>query len=171
MLRWGLVPFWAREPSIGQRMINARAETVAEKPAFRSAFKRQRCVILADGFYEWRRSESGKDPFYISAVDQAPFAMAGLWESWGEGEDTLETCTIITTKANRLMTPLHHRMPVILTPHTTGDWINTAQLSASALLSLLRPCDETVLQYRQVSRSVNNASNQGPQLLRPDQGE
>jgi putative SOS response-associated peptidase YedK len=165
MLRWGLVPFWAKDPSIGQRMINARAETVAEKPAYRRAFRRQRCVILADGFYEWVRSKNGKIPFYIDARNANILAMAGLWDTWESGSDRLETCTIITTTANRLLASLHQRMPVLLTPETTREWIDSAQRSAATLRGLLKPCDEEVLQYKKVSRLVNISSNEGPRLL------
>jgi len=165
MLRWGLVPFWAKDVSIGNRMINARAETVATKPAFRRGFKRHRCVILADGFYEWQHSEKGKVPFYVSARDGSPFAMAGLWETWNGGDGSLETCAIITTEANRLMEPLHPRMPVVLTAETVNEWIDFSHDTAEALLRLLKPCDEKFLQVKKVSRAVNNPSNEGPELL------
>jgi putative SOS response-associated peptidase YedK len=119
MLRWGLVPFWAKDTSIGNRMINARAETVAEKPAYRAAYRHRRCVVLADGFYEWRREGDAKTPYYISLASGEPFSLAGLWENWTDKEsgDSLQTATLITTEANEFMTPLHHRMPVIASPH------------------------------------------------------
>ena len=120
MLRWGLVPFWAKDPSIGNRMINARAETVAEKPSFRSAYKKRRCLILADGFYEWRKEGDGKTPYFISLADGSPFAFAGLWENWSskESDESLQTTAIITTAASDFMAQLHQRMPVVMQPET-----------------------------------------------------
>ena len=114
-LRWGLVPFWAKDPSIGNRMINARAETVAEKPAYRAAYRRRRCLVLADGFYEWHREGSVKIPYFISLGNDNPFAFAGLWERWKskDSDETLETVTLITTEANQFLSSLHHRMPMI----------------------------------------------------------
>ena len=116
LLRWGLIPAWAKDPSIGARLINARAETVAEKPAFRSAFKSRRCLIPADGYYEWKKTGSRKQPYYLRLQDERPFALAGLWDRWnGGGKDApLETCTIITTEANEITCPIHDRMPAIL---------------------------------------------------------
>src|SRR5215216_4713323 len=119
MLRWGLIPSWAKDPAIGNKMINARAETVAEKPSFRSAFKVRRCLILADGFYEWQKTDNGKQPYYIKMQDGSPFAFAGLWEIWQNGEE-IRSATIITTDANDLMNEIHHRMPVILPPEDYG---------------------------------------------------
>jgi putative SOS response-associated peptidase YedK len=163
MLRWGLVPFWARDPGVGNRMINARQETVDQKPAYRAAFKRRRCVILADGFFEWRKSEGGKMPHYISSEDGQPFAMAGLWEQWGEDTPQLETCTIMTTAANSFMQALHHRMPVILSPENVPRWIDPAITSKFDLQGLL---DSRVgLRSWEVSRNVNNPHNQGPELI------
>ncbi len=117
MFRWGLVPSWAKDPAIGNKMINARAETVSEKPSFRSAFKRRRCLIVADGFYEWQKTDGGaKQPYHFRMKDSSPFAFAGLWETWdGDGAD-VRSCSIITTDANDLMKEIHHRMPVILLP-------------------------------------------------------
>ena len=124
-LRWGLVPFWAKDPKIGNRMINARAETVAEKPSFRTAYRKRRCLVLADGFYEWHKEGSGKTPYFISLVDGSPFAFAGLWEHWQDKEtdETLDSATIITTAANEFMTPLHHRMPITLDPARADLWM------------------------------------------------
>jgi putative SOS response-associated peptidase YedK len=113
-LKWGLVPSWAKDPAIGNRLINARGETVSEKPAFRRAFRQQRCLVLADGFYEWKREGKGKQPYYVRLQDRRPFALAGLWERWEKQEPALETCTLITTGPNALMEPIHNRMPVIL---------------------------------------------------------
>jgi putative SOS response-associated peptidase YedK len=116
MLRWGLIPSWADDPAIGSRMINARSETAAEKPFFRRAFKKSRCLILADGFYEWQKTANGKQPYYIRMEDGSPFAFAGLWESWGKHGEEIRSCAILTTDANDLVGEIHHRMPVILPP-------------------------------------------------------
>ncbi len=166
MLRWGLVPFWAKDPSIGNRMINARQETADQKPAFRAAFKRRRCVILADGFFEWRNSTGGKIPTYISRQDEQPFAMAGLWERWGEEESQLETCTIMTTAANSFMQALHQRMPVVLSPETARCWIDPAHVSKADLQDLLDPPPDAGLRSWEVGRDVNNPRNDGPELIR-----
>jgi len=171
LLRWGLIPSWSKDPRIGNRMINARAETVAEKPAFRTAFKRRRCIVLADGFFEWRRTDDGKIPYFISMKNRQPFAMAGLWERWSGADSPIESCTIITTAANRMMTSLHDRMPVILSTENTRRWIDTADDSREALLSLLAPADNDLLQYWEVSRSVNNSRNDGPELIEANQRE
>jgi putative SOS response-associated peptidase YedK len=167
LLRWGLIPFWASDARIGNRMINARAETVDQKPAYRAAFKRRRCIILADGFYEWRRTDDGKIPYFIFGRNQQPFAMAGLWESWSGDDSPVQSCTIITTAANRLMGALHERMPVILSAQNTRRWIDGATYSRETLLSLLAPADENLLDYREVSRAVNNSRNEGPELIEP----
>jgi putative SOS response-associated peptidase YedK len=164
VLRWGLVPAWAKDPAIGNRMINARAETLAARPAFRSAFRRRRCLVLANGFYEWRSSAHGKTPFYIAAPDERPIAFAGLWERWERGEQPLETCTIITTEANRRLRELHDRMPVIVSPEAARGWLGE-QTPAAALSALLRPAPEELLVCREVSREVNSPARDGPQLI------
>jgi len=140
MLRWGLVPSWAKDPSIGNRMINARAETVAEKPSFRAAYRRRRCVVLADGFYEWRRAGDTKTPYFISLASGKPFALAGLWENWHdkESDESIQTTTLITTEANDFMRPLHHRMPMP-SPRMTGS---------EATLQCLRLPPEIARRYR-----------------------
>ena len=165
MLRWGLVPFWAKDTSIGNRMINARAETVAEKPSYRAAFAHRRCVVLADGFYEWRRDGDAKTPYFVSLASGEPFALAGLWEDWkdkGSGE-SLQTTTIITTVANDFMQPLHHRMPVILQTDTANIWL------AGENDYLERAADRTPsLRAWPVHRRVNNARNQGAELIDVD---
>jgi putative SOS response-associated peptidase YedK len=170
MLRWGLVPPWARDPSIGYRMINARAETVADKPAFRTSFARRRCLILADGFYEWERAGRAKQPFHITRADGAPFAFAGLWTGWkdpaveDEDEAWLRTCTIVTTTANDKIAGIHPRMPVILEPGDEQTWLDpeTPQERLQQLLAPL-PADETA--FRAVSRAVNDARYDGPHCL------
>ncbi len=161
-LRWGLIPFWAKDPSIGNRMINARAETVAEKPSYRNAYKHRRCVVLADGFYEWRKEGGGKTPYFISLASGKPFGLAGLWENWTDKEsgESLQTTTLITTDANDFMAPLHHRMPVILEPGTAGDWLagSTELLDDVAAIT-------PALQAWPVDRRVNNARNEGEELI------
>lgn len=162
MLRWGLVPFWAKDPAIGNRMINARAETVAEKPSYRAAYKHRRCVVLADGFYEWQRQGDGKVPHYISLASGEPFALAGLWEIWKdkENDESLQTTTLITTAANDFMTPLHHRMPVVLGPDTADDWLAGSNDLLDNVAERTPP-----LQAWPVDRRVNNARNEGDELI------
>lgn len=166
VLKWGLVPSWAKDPAVGHRMINARAETAHEKPSFRAAFRRRRCVVLADGFYEWRRDGDGKTPYFITMDEQRPFAMAGLWEHWHGGDGTeLETCTIITTAANDIMTPLHHRMPVILGPDDARRWCGPDGDERGAAQALLAGGANDALVYWPVSRVVNNPRNDGVELI------
>ena len=137
LLRWGLVPSWAKDPKVGARLINARAETVAEKPSFRSAFRRRRCLIVADGFFEWQKAKPRKQPFHIACTDGRPFAMAGLWEFWSKGDVSMESCTIITTAPNELMATLHNRMPVILPPTDYAQRLDASPLAPADLLTLL----------------------------------
>ena len=162
MLRWGLVPFWAKDPSIGNRMINARAETVAEKPSYRAAFRHRRCLVLADGFYEWQRGDKIKTPYYISLASGEPFALAGLWESWKDRESdaTLQTTTLITTAANAFMAPLHHRMPVILQADSAEEWLAGSTELLDHVAERTPP-----LQAWPVDRRVNNARNEGEELI------
>jgi putative SOS response-associated peptidase YedK len=120
MLRWGLIPFWAEDPKVGYSTINARAETVATKPSFREAFKKRRCLVVADGFYEWQRTDGQKQPYLIHLKDNSPFAFAGLWERWRKGEQAIESCSIIVTEPNAVLEPIHDRMPVILSPEDYG---------------------------------------------------
>ena len=166
MLRWGLVPSWAKDPGIGHRMINARRETVDHKPAFRAAFRRRRCVILADGFYEWRRVDDRKIPTYITMKSGEPFAMAGLWEHWEGQSSTLLTCTIITTAANHVLAPVHDRMPVIFSPEKAVHWMDPDNDSKAGLQQLLDSPDHDDLHYWEVGREVNNPRNDGPNLIR-----
>ena len=162
MLRWGLVPFWAKDPSIGNRMINARAETVAEKPSYRAAYRHRRCVVLADGFYEWHREGDTKTPWFISLASGEPFAMAGLWENWTDkaSGDSLQTTTLITTAANEFMMPLHHRMPVILESNSAGEWLAGANDMLDDVAAIT-----PALQAWPVDRRVNNARNEGADLI------
>lgn len=166
MLHWGLIPAWAKDTKIGNQMINARAENVAEKPSFRSAFTKRRCLILADGFYEWQKVAGGKkQPYFIHRRDDEPFAFAGLWESWkGEGNE-IQSCTIITTTANELMEPLHDRMPVILSADDFPTWLDPEFKDKIALKDLLRPCDPDLLEAYPVSVLVNNPGNVSPKCL------
>ncbi|MGD9292205.1 MAG: SOS response-associated peptidase [Gammaproteobacteria bacterium] len=166
LLRWGLVPFWAKDPSIGNRMINARAETVASKPAFRQAFRKRRCLILADGFYEWQKADSGKIPWFINAPSGEPFAMAGLWESWqADGDEPLETCTILTTEAGSSLARIHHRMPVVLGSEGVQQWLDP-NMDEGQLPLLADEARRVPLEAIRVSRQVNNPENEGPDLLR-----
>ena len=168
--QWGLVPSWSKDPSIGSRMINARAETVAEKPSFRAPFKRRRCLIIADGFYEWQRTGSNrkKQPFYIQMEDQQLFGFAGLWERWqsGDGSD-LETCTILTTEPNELMAPIHNRMPVILHPDDYDLWLDPDLQDGRHLQHLLQPYEPEDMQRYPVSTTVNSPRNETPECVEP----
>jgi putative SOS response-associated peptidase YedK len=167
MLYWGLVPSWAKEKSIGARMINARSETLAEKPSFRNAYKRRRCLVLADGYYEWQRSGAIKQPYFISFAAGEPFGMAGLWERWrdpGSGEP-LESCCIVTTSPAPAVSHVHDRMPVIITPDAHAEWLDPDNAATDRLARLLVPCEARGLQARPVSRRVNDARNQGADLL------
>jgi len=165
--RWGLVPSWADDPKIGNRMINARSDGVADKPAFRRAFKKSRCLVVADGFYEWRPGADKKQPYFIRLRDDRPFAFAGLSESWGRGEETLRSTTIITTDANRLMAPLHDRMPVILPPEARPLWLDPEFDGRDALRALLKPYEADDLVAAPVGTRVNNPRNETPDCLAP----
>jgi putative SOS response-associated peptidase YedK len=168
LLRWGLVPSWAKQPETGLKMINARVETVAERPAFRRAFERYRCLIIADGFYEWRRVPSGpKQAFHITRADRRLFAFAGLWSIWyGEDDRKLRTCTILTTAASSTIAPLHDRMPVILAPDAESAWLEPSQRPSHLreLLGGLSPADTAL---RPVGPAVNDARYDGPDCLAP----
>ena len=166
MLRWGLIPSWAKDRKIAYKTINARAETVAEKPSFRSAFRKRRCLILADGFYEWRKEGESKQPYRIVLADRGPFAMAGLWESWRDPEDKslVESCTIIVTEANAYLSRLHHRMPVILAPDDHEAWLDPGA-GASDLQSLLRPFEAAPMAAYPVSRHVNKPANDDAECI------
>jgi putative SOS response-associated peptidase YedK len=184
-LRWGLVPSWAKELKIGDRMINARAETVASKPAYRRAFANKRCLIPADGFYEWKAGTASggqkprKQPYFIHRKDGEPLAFAGLWETWKVPEDRpeneqdvagddgwLRSCVIVTTTANDLMAPIHNRMPVILPESAWEQWLDPDEHDVDALAKLLVPAPNALLEAYPVSTAVNNARNNGPELAR-----
>ena len=159
MLRWGLIPSWAKDPEIGNKMINARAETVSEKPSFRNPFRKRRCLVLADGFYEWQKTNNGKQPYYIRMEDGSPFALAGLWESWDRDGEEVRSCTIITTDANELVGEIHDRMPVILHSEDYGLWLDPDFDEKDPLTALLKPYPEDVMEAYPVSRRVNKPYN------------
>lgn len=165
---WGLIPSWAKDPSIGNRLINARAETLLEKPSFRNAFRRRRCLVLADGFYEWKQGERGKTPMYIRLDSGKPFAFAGLWESWNapDGSNVL-SCTIITTEPNDLMATIHNRMPVILPAQAYSAWLEAGETRTDKLVELLKPYPAEEMQAYPVSSMVNSPNNDVPELIRP----
>ncbi len=165
-LHWGLVPSWADDPKIGNRMINARADGVAEKPSFRAAFKRRRCLVLADGYYEWKREGKAKQPYYFRRRDERPFAFAGLWEVWSKGAGPpLESVTIITTDANELTTPIHDRMPVILDAADYDTWLDVEHSDKDQLQALLAPHDSPEMTVDPVSTHVNNVRNDDPKCV------
>lgn len=173
-LRWGLVPHWADDPAIGNRMINARAETAAEKPAFRTSFRKKRCLVLADGFYEWQKVPGGaKQPWYYRLKSDEPFAFAGLWARWnrgGDGEDPIESCTILTTDSNELVRRVHPRMPVILDPANLDLWLDPEVSGRERLEAVLGPFDPSRMIAYPVSRRVNSPATDDPSLVEP-QGE
>lgn len=169
--KWGLIPSWAKDANIGNRMINARAETAAEKPAFRTAMKRRHCIVPASGFYEWQKIEGSKtkQPWYIHRADPAPLALAGLWEIWKDGHpqgNTIESFTILTTEANGLMRPLHDRMPVILEPEEIDRWLDP-DTHPNIVTALLDPAANGVLDAHQVSTRVNSPKNDDAALIDP----
>lgn len=166
---WGLIPSWSKDIQIGSRMINARSETVTEKPSFRTAFKRRRCLIPADGFYEWQKQADGKQPMFIRPSDEAerPFALAGLWEFWSDPEGgTIQSCTILTTTPNELMAPIHNRMPVIVEPEDFDLWLHP-EPDPEQGLHLLRPYPAAKMVAYPVSTLVNNPRNDNPECIQP----
>jgi len=166
---WGLIPSWAKDPKIGNRMINARSETLAEKPSFKAAYKRRRCLILADGFYEWRKNpDKTKTPMYVQLESQEPFAFAGLWESWYSTEgDNILSCTIITTQPNDFMANIHNRMPVILPRRAYDQWLDPSEQRPDQLQSLLAPYPAEEMTAYPVSTLVNNPQNDAPDCINP----
>jgi putative SOS response-associated peptidase YedK len=170
MMRWGLVPYWAREESIGYRMINARAETLAEKPSFKKSLQSRRCLVLADGFYEWRKQLPGKrkTPMRFVLRNRRPFGFAGLWDSWRQPDgEPLRTFTIITTSANEIVRPVHDRMPVILRPEDEDLWLNGESEGSEVLTNLLRPFAAELLEAYEVSWEVSSPSNDSPACIEP----
>lgn len=167
-LHWGLLPPWVGERSVAARMINARAETLADKPAFRTAFRSRRCLVVADGFYEWQRLGGRKQPHFIGFVDGRPFGLAGLWERWpGDGNGPVESCTIVTTAANEVVAPLHDRMPVILDPGEFALWLDLEVRDPEALQPLLRPHAGAAMRAYPVSPFVNDPAHDLPACREP----
>ena len=169
LLYWGLVPGWAKEKSVGARMINARAETLTEKSAFREAYRRRRCLVLADGYYEWQRNGAVKQPYFIGLASGEPFGMAGLWELWKDraSGEWLESCTIVTTQPAASIMHLHDRMPVIVPHAAQAEWLDPGNEAVGHLDRLLVPYDAAALTARAVSRRVNDARNEGAELIDP----
>jgi len=166
--RWGLIPSWAKDAKMGSRLINARAETAAEKPSFRSAFKHRRCLLPADGFFEWVETPDGKQPHHIRFSDRRPFAFAGLWESWSPPEgDRIESCTILTIRPNEFISGLHDRMPVIMPPERFADWIGGGPLGPDAAEALLLPYPAEGMEAIAVSSMVNRPINDDPKCVEP----
>ena len=159
-MKWGLIPSWSKEINMGNKLINARSETLHEKPSFRESFKNKRCLIPTDGFIEWK----GKHPYYIRPKTQGLLAFAGLWSTWDSGDELLNTYTIITTEANKTLSPLHSRMPVILHPENYEKWLNA---ESNALSQLFTPCPSKDLEYFEISTAVNSPKNNDPEILRP----
>ena len=167
---WGLVPMWAKDPSVGNRLINARGETVAEKPSFRGSLKYKRCLIFADGFYEWKAQpgKKTKTPFYIHMKDRKPFAFAGLWDTWNSSNGSLiRSCALITTEPNELMAMIHDRMPVILHPRDYAKWLEPSAQTPDQVLPLIKPYPAEEMDAYPVSTLVNKASNDMPELVVP----
>lgn len=166
--KWGLVPSWAKDPELGNRLINARAETLAEKPSFRNAFRYHRCLVLADGFYEWAKTNGGKTPMYIRLASQKPFAFAGLWDIWHAPDGSeLYSCAIITTQPNQLMEKIHNRMPVILHPENIDTWLSPEPGNLTLLSTFLTPYPADLMTAHPVSRAVNNPAFDSPECIQP----
>jgi putative SOS response-associated peptidase YedK len=165
---WGLVPFWAKDLSTGTRLINARSETVATKPSFRNAFKKRRCLIPSNGFYEWKGSKGQKQPMFLTLPDGNPFAFAGLWEIWdnkGKEQTPYRSCTILTREASESVLPIHHRMPVILKPKAFDTWLNPENQDTKSLLEIIKSQISTELAIVPVSKQVNSVRNNGPENI------
>ncbi len=166
-MRWGLIPRWAKDPSIGNRLINARAETAAEKPSFREALRRRRCLVPADGFYEWKKEPDGKQPWLIRRTGGRGFALGGLWECWHGPEGPVESFTILTTAPNATVGALHDRMPVIVPPAAFDVWLDPGAKDPTLLENILRPAPDDLLEAYPVSRLVNSPANDEPACIEP----
>ncbi len=167
-MKWGLVPFWAKDPKIGNRLINARGEGISKKPAYRASVKRRRCLVPATGFYEWREEEGRKTPYYVHMKDGGLFAFAGLWDSWNKAEgEPLQTFTIITTRANSALHEIHNRMPVILRREHESLWLEQRELEPDELARIFKPYPAKLVTSYEVSTDVNNARNEGEHLIEP----
>jgi len=164
--RWGLVPGWSKDPKIGAKMFNARAETLGEKPSFREAFRKRRCLIPAQGFYEWEHHGNSRAPWFIHRRDDDPMAFAGLWEHWRRGSEEIASCAIVTTAADAVVGPLHNRMPVILDPLSWDNWLNPATNTAALTALLSPPPPDTLVRYR-VSNAVNSVKHDGADCIVP----
>ena len=165
-LRWGLIPSWAKDPKVGDRMINARAESLADKPAYERAFRRHRCLVPAEGFFEWQRRGSRKQPMFIHRRDGEPMAFAGLWAAWRDANgEWLRSCAIVTTNANDTLAPLHDRMPVVLEERDWDRWLDPGSGDVDALAHLLQPASDDLLVAYPVGTAVNSADNDGPELV------
>ncbi|HXH61766.1 MAG TPA: SOS response-associated peptidase [Fimbriimonadaceae bacterium] len=162
--QWGLVPSWAKDPSIGQKLINARAETLAEKPSFKAAFKRRRCLLPADGFYEWKGEKGHKQPYFIHLRSKQTFALAGLWEEWETIDGALATCTIVTTDANEMVSDLHTRMPVLIPPDDFDAWLDP---KADGPVALLAPYPSDEMEMHPVAKAVSNPRFKSPEAVEP----
>jgi putative SOS response-associated peptidase YedK len=172
LVRWGLLPPWVKDPRTFSLLINARGETVLEKPAFRAAMRRRRCLIPADGFYEWHRQGDSKRPYYIRLKAGGPMALAGLWETWiGPNGEELETVAIVNTTANRRLSPIHDRMPVIIPPEAFDLWLDCKNVDAETAAALIAPAREGLLEIYPVSNAVNKTANDAPALIEPATGE
>lgn len=163
--RWGLIPHWAKDEETGYKMINARAETIAEKPSYRNSIKKKRCLIIADSFYEWQRSGSKKDPYRILMNDEAPFALAGIWNNWEREDREIKSCSIITTSANSLMQKIHDRMPVILPREKESLWLS--DLGLEEVFKMLTPYDAKAMRAYEISALVNSPMNDSEEVIRP----
>jgi putative SOS response-associated peptidase YedK len=168
LVRWGLLPSWVKDPKTFTLLINARGESVVDKPAFRAAMKRRRCLIPADGFYEWKASGARKQPYYVRAKSGQPLAFAGLWECWmGPNGEELETAAIVTTDANRTLSRIHGRMPVIIAPEAFDLWLNCTELDAATAAALIHPAPDDLLEAYEISTAVNRVANDNAQLIKP----
>ena len=168
LLRWGLIPSWSKDPAIGNRLINARAETAREKPSFRNAFRRHRCLIPASGFYEWQRQERGKQPYFVRMRDGRPFAFAGLWDRWESADEgSVETCTILTTAPNAVLAPIHDRMPVILPRAEYARWLDPSLRDTDSLAPLLVPFPPEDMLAFPVSSRVNPPTTDDEKCIAP----
>lgn len=166
-MKWGFIPYWAKDEKIGYKMINARSETIETKPSFKYAFRKRRCLILSDGYYEWKKTDDGKIPYRFILKNGNPFAFAGIWETWNKGNKPLVTCTIITTVANEITEDVHERMPVILNEKDFNIWLNPTFENIYDLKELLKPYDSNKMERYEVSSLVNSSRNEGVELITP----
>ena len=168
LVRWGLLPSWVKDPKAFSLLINARGKSVTDKPAFRNAMKRRRCLIPADGFYEWQAGGARKRPFYVRAKTGGPLAFAGLWETWtGPNGEEMETAAIVTTRANRTLSAIHDRMPVIVPPEAFDLWLNSNEVDATTAAALITPAPDSLLEVFEISTDVNRVANDNPKLIEP----